>query len=245
MTFLPNRLYRGDCLKLLPTLPDNSIDFICSDLPYNISGKGGLTKVHSRVVPANFGAWDQWETEDDYFAFVFAVCKAYHRLLKPNASAVLFLSYYTGGWIAKELERQNLFSFRGPLIFAKENPLPNIRQSGFRSCFEQAFWLMKHEDGASWQPRTFNFISQQAMKNVQSYRIGPGYKKSQHPTEKPEYLIQWLVEVFTNPGDVVLDSFAGGGTTPAACKQAGRRYIAMEQDMRYFDLMCERLGAKR
>lgn len=52
------------------------------------------------------------------------------------------------------------------------------------------------------------------MKNVMSYLIGrEGYKQTQHPTEKPELLTRRLVEIFTNPGDIVLDSFAGGGTT--------------------------------
>jgi site-specific DNA-methyltransferase (adenine-specific) len=61
---------------------------------------------------------------------------------------------------------------------------------------------------------TFNFLEQHNMKNVMSYKIGPqGEKETKHPTEKPIRLIETLIKVFTNPGDIVLDSFAGSGTT--------------------------------
>ena len=59
------------------------------------------------------------------------------------------------------------------------------------------------------------------MTNVMNYHIGrEGYKRTDHPTEKPELLTRRLVEIFTNPGDIVLDSFAGGGTTGVAAFKA-------------------------
>lgn len=237
-----SRIVLGDCLTAMRTLPDRSVDFVCSDFPYNISGKGGLT-INSKkgVVPADFGEWDKWETEEDYFDFVFRVCREYKRILKPNASLVLFFSYYTGGWIAHELHRRKVFTFKSPLVLAKENPLPNIRERGFRACFEFAVWLLNNRETGSYRPRSFHFLSQAEMKNVMSYKIGPGYKKSCHPTEKPEHLIGHLVRIFTNPGDLVLDSFAGGGTTAVACQQSNRRFIAIEKLPKYYEMMKRRL----
>lgn len=235
-------MIKVDYLEAMAKIPDRSIDFICADFPYNISGKGGVTIQKDKVVPVDFGDWDKWDTQEEYFNFVFNVCDEYKRIIKPNASLVLFFSYFTGGWIAHELERRKVFSFKSPLIFTKENPLPSIKKQGFRSCFEWAGWFVNNQYMQKYHPRVFNFLGQKEMKNVMSYRIGPRYKRSPHPTEKPEHLIKKLIEIFTNPGDIVLDSFAGGGTTAAACMATGRSFMAIERDPRYFSMMKSRLG---
>lgn len=238
-----SKIIRGDCLDIMKEMPENSIDFICSDFPYNISGKGGLTLNSKKgLVAADFGEWDKWETEKDYFNFVFKVCTEYKRILKPNASLLLFFSYYTGGYLAHQMDKLDLFTFKAPIILAKENPLEKFYENGFRPCFEWACWLLNNKETGNYNPKVFNFLGQNKMKNVLSYRIGPGYKKSLHPTEKPEHLIKHFVEVFTNEGDIVLDSFAGGGTTAKACKLSNRYYIAIEKELRYFEMIKRRLG---
>ena len=73
--------------------PGSHIDFICADFPYNISGKGGLTMRNDQIVKADFGEWDKFPSEEAYFEFVFRVCDQYRRILKPNASMVLFFGY--------------------------------------------------------------------------------------------------------------------------------------------------------
>lgn len=232
----------GDCLEFMKKIPDQSIDFICSDPPYNISGKGGTTLSSTKgVIPADFGEWDKWETEDDYFNFIYKVCDEYKRILKANANLILFLSYYTGGHLVYELNERNIFSFRGPIILVKENPIPQFKENGFRPCFEMAFWLVNNKGTGSHRPKTFHFLSQEKMKNVMTYGIGPKYKLSKHPTEKPEHIISDFIKIFTNEGDVVLDSFAGSGTTPAACQKINRRFIAIERENRFFRMMKKRL----
>lgn len=95
-----------------------------------------------KVVKADFGDWDKWETEEEYLNFVFDVCREYKRILKPNGSLVLFFSYQYAGWIGYELKKRGLFSFRVPIIFEKLNPLPQIRKNSFRSCYEMGLWLV-------------------------------------------------------------------------------------------------------
>ncbi|MDE3796963.1 site-specific DNA-methyltransferase [Sinorhizobium meliloti] len=63
----------------------------------------------------------------------------------------------------------------------------------------------------------------------------------QHPTQKPLPLMQELVGLFTNPGQTILDPFAGSGTTGVACAKMGRRFIGIELDPKYFDVACERI----
>jgi len=64
-----------------------------------------------------------------------------------------------------------------------------------------------------------------------------------HPTQKPLDLMMWLVETYTNPGDLVIDPFMGAGTTALACARTGRRFVGIEREQRYFDMAVERLKA--
>jgi DNA modification methylase len=96
----------------------------------------------NKIVKADFGEWDKWDTNESYFDFVFNVCEEYKRILKPRGSLVLFFSYRYCGWLAYELERRGLFTYRNPIIFNKLNPLPSFRKNGFRSCHEFGVWLV-------------------------------------------------------------------------------------------------------
>lgn len=87
---LIHSIVQGDCLEKLPKIPDNFVDFVCADFPYNISGRPGLTMRGNRIVRADFGEWDKWPSQDQYLDFVFEVCRQLHRVMQPNASAVLF-----------------------------------------------------------------------------------------------------------------------------------------------------------
>ena len=87
-------------------IPNHCIDFICSDFPYNISNKPGLTMKQEKVVKADFGDWDKWETDESYLDFVFDVCQEYQRILKPNGNLVLFFGYRFAGWIGYELQKR-------------------------------------------------------------------------------------------------------------------------------------------
>ena len=233
-----HKIVQGDCLEVMKKMQDNSIEFICSDFPYNISDQPWLTMKGNKVVKADFWEWDKWDSLESYFTFVFDVCKEYKRVLKPNGSMVLFFSYRYAGWIAYELERLGLFTFRNPIILNKINPQLHYKENGFRSCHEVWVWLVNDE----WKfnrPRTFNFLGQSKMKNVLNYRIWK-WKQTNHPTEKPEFLIGGLVEVFTKPWDIVLDSFAGGGTTGVASYKKGRHCISIEQDHGFIQTIKDR-----
>lgn len=233
-----HKIVQWDCLEVMKKLPDNSIDFICADFPYNISNHPWLTMRWSKIVKADFWEWDKWDSQDKYIEFVFAVCKEYKRVLKPNASLVLFFSYRYAGWLAYEMQRKGLFSFRNPIIFNKTNPQMQYRKNGFRSCHEFGVWLVN--DGWNFhRPKTFNFLGQSKMKNVLDYEIWKN-KQSNHPTEKPEFLIGGLVEVFTNKWDIVLDTFAWGGTTGVASYKVGRDCISIEKESDFIKVIKSR-----
>lgn len=235
-----HRIIKWDCLEAMKKLPANSIDFICSDFPYNISGNGWLTKKNNEIVPADFWEWDKWEDNDDYLHWVFKVCKEYKRILKPNASLVLFFSYRYAGRIGYELERRWLFTMRTPIIFSKSNPQPQYKKTGFRSCYE--IWIRLVND--EWKfnkPKTFNFLDQSLMKNVYYYKIWKEWgKQTGHPTEKPEFLTGLLVRIFSKKGDRILDSFGWGWTTGIASYKNGRNCISIEKEDWFCKMIQER-----
>lgn len=235
-----HKIVQWDCLEKMKLIPDNAIDFICSDFPYNISNHPWLTMQKNRVVKADFWEWDKWDKQEDYLSFVFSVCKEYRRILKPNGSLVLFFSYRYSGWIGYELERRGLFSLRVPLIFQKENPLPSFKENWFRSCYEIGLWLIN--DGWKFhRPKTFNFTSQDTMKNVMPYLIWKKWNKQTfHPTEKPEWLIGQLIKVFTHPEEIVLDSFWWGWTTGVASYKLWRHCISIEKETGFIQMIKKR-----
>ena len=136
------------------------------------------------------------------------------------------------------MKRRGMFTFRNPIVFNKTNPQLSYSQKGFRSCHEVGVWLV-NDGGKFHKPKTFNFIGQSKMKNVLHYKIGHN-KQSNHPTEKPEFLIGGLVEIFTNPNDIVLDSFAGGGTTGVASYKKGRNCISIEKESGFIETIKKR-----
>ena len=238
-----HRIVQGDCLEKMKAIPDNFIDFICADFPYNISNNPWLTMRWNKVVRADFGEWDKWDNQEDYLKFVFDICKEYKRILKPRWSLVLFFSYRSGGWRGYELERMWLFTFRVPLILSKLNPLPSFKENNFRSCYEIGLWLV-NDSGEFKRPKTFNFTSQKDMKNVLPYLIGKdGNKQTHHPTEKPENLIAQFIKVFTNPWDIVLDNFAWWWTTWVAAYKLWRNCISIEREKGFIKMIEKRQNA--
>ena len=235
-----HRIVQGDCLEKMAAIPSQSIDFICSDFPYNISNNPGLTTRWKKVVKADFWEWDKFESQDMFLKFVFDVCKEYKRILKKKASMVLFFSYRQAGWIWYELERKWLFTFRTPIIFNKNNPQPHYRKNGFRSCYEMGIWLV-NDDAKFSSPKTFNFLEQKEMTNVMNYYIGNKMnKQTSHPTEKPENLTQRLIEIFTNKWDIVLDSFGGWWTTGVAAYKCDRNSITIEKEDEFIKIISDR-----
>ena len=235
-----HKIVQWDCLEVMKNIPDNAIDFICADFPYNISNNWWYAKIWDKIRSFDFGEWDKFKSEKEYLNFVFKTCKEYKRILKPNASAVLFFSYNYAGWIGRELQNQKLFIFKQPIIFGKSNPMPRYKKDSFRSCYEIWIWLI-NSDKEYAKPKTFNFLEQSVMKNLMYYKIWKdGDKQTNHPTEKPEWLTRILIEVFTNPWDIVLDSFAWWWTTGVASYKSWRNCISIEKEDWFFKMIQER-----
>lgn len=221
-----NEIICGDCLKLLPGIPDSSIDLILTDPPYNISRENNFSSMqrYNSYTGIDFGEWDY---DFDQVGWIpLAV-----RKLKSPASIVIWNSWQNLAMISDVLE-DNAVSVKRVLTWKKSNPMPTNRDRMFVSSFEFAVWGTK---GTGW---TFN-------RRFDNYETGffeyPNNNCPEHPTSKPVGLFKEIVTILTNSGDTVLDPFVGSGTTGIACAELGRNFIGVDFVEDYCNLAKDRI----
>jgi DNA modification methylase len=226
----------GDCLVELDKIDNNSIDLILIDPPYIISrdsnfknysdsiSKELLTKYGKHSI--DFGDWDKVELDWNKLFTHFK------RILKSGGTLIIFYDIWKSAEIKIVADANN---FKQPRVccWIKTNPVPiNSKLNYLSNANEYFFTFVKGS-----KP-TFN---SEYDKGIYSYPICHGKERYNHPTQKPLSLIKDLIQKHTNIGDVVLDCFAGSGTTGHAAELTDRKYILIEKDETYFSIIQERL----
>ena len=243
------QVLEGDCLQVLQTLPERSIDLVFADPPYNLQLRQELWRPNQTRVDAVNDDWDQFEGFAEYDAFSRAWLQACHRVLKPQGSLWVIGSYhniYRLGTILQDLG----FWILNDIVWIKTNPMPNFRGVRFTNAHETLIWAAPSKEAAY----TFHHHSLKALNEDLQMRsdwelpICGGQErlrlegKKAHPTQKPEGLLYRVLLASTNPGEVVLDPFFGTGTTGAVAKRLRREWIGIEQDAGYAALARERIA---
>ncbi len=218
-----------DCLEYLKTLPDNSVDLVVTDPPYNVSQKTNIKYKDLNIVK-NFGDWD--------FNFnpkpILAELK---RVLKPNGQIFVFCS------TEQIPEYMRIFKekwfFRNLLVWYKTNPAPRLSKTNFVFANEYILYAINKKGKPS--ESTFNFLGHKEMHNTiitsalqGKERLRDENHKAVHPTQKPLSILKKLIQIGSNEGDIVLDPFMGVGSTAVACKELGRNYVGCELDKNYW-----------
>ena len=239
-------LYHGDALALLGSMETGSVDCIWTDPPYFLSN-GGTTCHAGQRVAVDKGQWDQSQglaADHEFNRTWLAEC---HRVLKP--SGTIWVSgthhvYLSVGMAMMELGMRLL----NDIVWEKPNPPPNLGCRCFTHSTEMLLWAARSPKGSS-EKYTFNYGDMKAlnggrqMKNVWRFTAPGNTEKSfgKHPTQKPLALIEQSLLASTNPGDVVVDPFAGSASTGVAALNCGRIFIGSEIDQQYVDLGAARL----
>ncbi len=234
----PNQIFCSDALSLMKKWPDQCLDACITDPPYNIAKKRkGLRWAFSSHVTMQ-SEWDRF-MEIDYEAFTMAWLKEVCRIIKKNGNIFVFGTYhniYLIGAIAQKLDLRIVNS----IVWAKPNAQPNITCRMLTESTEQVIWLCNNtvKKASKW---TFNYEEAKKlndgrqMRNFWSIPLTPTSEKAcgKHPSQKPLKLMERLVLLATNPNDIVLDCFAGSGSTLLACKKNGRSFVGIEQSPEY------------
>jgi DNA modification methylase len=240
-------LYHDDFASVALTLPDASVDLILTDPHYGISAYQGVTKVGNQLVAANFdGDEDGWDSVDpaEFQDQLHAWVDAWARLLRPGGALVVFTDKILISDLWRMCKASGLLP-KNTSVWAKSNPHPAaLARRNLISATEFMLWAVKPGDAY-----TFNRSEHWDMQNVidaplcaGGERIKDGNGMTLHPTQKPITVLTPLIEAFSNRGDVVLDGFAGVGSTGAAAQALGRKFIGVEQNEIFFQAMQRRLA---
>jgi site-specific DNA-methyltransferase (adenine-specific) len=206
-----NRIFLGDCIEVLKTVPTNHVDFVLTDPPYLVGYKDRT------------GRSIKNDIESDWLKPAF---REVFRVLKPDS---LCVSFY--GWTKTDLffDAWKTAGFRivGHITFPKRY---SSSTRLMRYSHENAYLLAKGNPQAPAYP----------IGDVIDWTYS-GNKL--HPTQKPLSVLTPLIETFCPRGGIVLDPFAGSGSTLIAARSLGRRYLGVELDPQYHDLASKRMQA--
>lgn len=246
-----NTIMAGNCIDMMNSLPEASVDMIFADPPYNLQLAGELHRPDNSRVDGVDDAWDQFGSFKDYDTFTIAWLKAARRILKPDGALWVIGSYHNIFRVGTALQDLGYWILND-VIWRKANPMPNFKGKRFTNAHETLIWCAKDAKGRP----TFNYEAMKAFNDDLQMRsdwfipICSGNERLKndagdktHPTQKPEALLTRVMMASTKPGDVVLDPFFGTGTTGAVAKQFGRHFIGCEQDISYIAAAKKRIAA--
>ena len=249
MTDLPlDQILQGDCLEILASLPEQSIDLIFADPPYNLQLQQELWRPNRTLVDAVDDEWDQFSGFQAYDQFSRLWLSACRRVLKENGTIWVIGSYhniYRLGAIMQDLG----YWFLNDIVWIKTNPMPNFRGVRFTNAHETLLWACKSK-GARY---TFNHHAMKSLNDELQMRSdwllpicsGPERLKvngkKAHSTQKPAALLYRVILSSSSPGDVVLDPFFGTGTTGAVARMLDRHWIGIEKEVGYIEIARQRL----
>ena len=239
----------GDCLEVMKTIKDNSIDAIITDPPY------GTTAC-------------KWDSVIDFEL----MWEQLNRIIKPNGAIVLFgsepfssalrmsnIKNFKYDWIWDKkvssgflnAKKQPLKRIENIIIFYKKQPTYNPQ---FEKRTESEIKTFKAKQscngGGTENYNKYNLIKTKEAENKYPVNIifknskekECNFKNRKHPTQKPVALMEYLIKTYTNENETVLDFTMGSGTTGVACKNLNRKFIGIEMDDNYFKIAEKRIN---
>jgi DNA modification methylase len=244
---LPNTLHLGDCLEVMKRIPDGSVDMVLCDLPF------GTTRCRWDVIVPFEPLW-----------------RHYKRVIKPNGAILLFgqtpfdkvlgcsnLSWLRYEWIWEKTQATGFLNAKRAPMKAHENVLVFYRKQPTYHVFKTTghspinsytkravvqnrttvYGAVRRDVSGGGEtdryPRSVVTFSSDKQRNKLNGTI--------HPTQKPLALCEYLIKVYSNEGEIVLDNCMGSGTTCLAAKNTERRYIGIERDEAYFRIAQQRV----
>tara|TARA_R110000772_G_scaffold75462_1_gene163818 strand:- start:186 stop:932 length:747 start_codon:yes stop_codon:yes gene_type:complete len=239
----------GDCLEVMKTIEDNSIDMILCDLPY------GVTNCKWDILIPFDKLWEQ-----------------YNRVLKINGACVLFgtepfsskmrlsnFDNYKYDWIWHKNQPSNFANAkRMPMsvyeiasVFYRKQPTYNnikelrdtTKESRNRYKYKMSLGTgtAKHTNIKNVRPDVKDIDYRNAT-NLKYFKTVPNAKK-QHTSQKPIQLLEYLIETYTNENEMVLDNTMGSGSTMVACRNLNRQGIGIEKEEKYFKIAQDRINS--
>ena len=248
-----NQIIHGDCIQVMKDIPDKSIDMILCDLPYGTTACSWDT-----VIPFE-PLWEQYKriVKDNACICLFGIEPFSSYLRLSN------IKQYRYDWIWHKNKSGNIFQYKMkpmarheiisiftkyPISYQYEN---NIKYNPDLKKCEKISKEFKPKNN----DRSIDIRPCHKNKSKLYIREYEGYPESiikidneqnkYHPTQKPVKLFEYLIKTYTDENDIVLDNCAGSGTTAVACYETNRKYICIEKEKKYIDIIHKRLKEKQ
>ena len=213
-----NRVTQGDCLELMKELPDGCVDLVVTDPPYGINFKShNAMRGERKIVNDNSLLYKE---------FIGVVLPELYRVLK-NGSACFVFGHWRSSPVLLPLLEQ-LFTVKGCIVWDKVS-----RGLGWHLSPQHEFIYLCHKGKVNKPIKTYTDIWKipRVFCDKVHYTL--------HPHQKPIKLLSKIINIY--PSDIILDPFAGSGTTLVAAKELGRQFIGFEIEQKYVDICNERL----
>lgn len=219
-----SKLIYGDCRNFMKNMPDNCVDLILTDPPYNISqySTGNIALPGRSSLNNDIAQWDTISLNPKDFLYDFK------RILKPDGNIFIFTSYnLIGKWHDVFDSEFDTFQF---FIWHKTNPAPKIYKNGFLNSCEMiiCMWNKGHKWNFSKQNEMHNFFESPICMGLERLR------NPKHPAQKPVKLLKHIISIASNANDIVFDPFMGVGSTGVAALELGRRFAGCEIQSDYY-----------
>lgn len=210
-------LLHGDCLDLLPKIPEGSINSIITDPPYFL----GMTHNGQK------GVFNDLVICKPFYEKLFS---EYERVLKPDGCVYFFCDWRSYAFYYPVM--YSILGVKNMLVWDKKSGPGNFYS------YQHELILFTTKRNAFNVKGTYSVIT-----GIRSFSNGAKKTNGEklHPTQKPIELIEKFIKDSTNEGDTILDTFTGSGTTGVACIRTGRKFIGMEIDNGYFEIAGKRI----
>lgn len=231
-------LYCGNCLEILPTLPDQSVDMVLVDLPY-----GTTACKWDSIIPLD-KLWEQYNRickEDG--AMVFTAAQPFTTILAASN-----IDNFRYEWIWEKPQGTNPMNAKVMPLKAHENILVFYRK---KPVYNPQMWYSTPYSGFSSETSKIGEVYGKAKSKHRNNPEGSRYpktvlkfkqEKGLHPTQKPVELMEYLIKTYTNESDTVLDNTMGSGSTGVAAVSCSRNFIGIEMDREYYQVAEKRIN---
>jgi site-specific DNA-methyltransferase (adenine-specific) len=238
-------LYNNDMFNVFTQMEDNSIDLLLTDFPY-----GTLNKRNT---------WDTIINYDVFWKEAYRICKLNAAIISTAAqpfTSVLIASNYKDfkySWVWEKSKASNYLNAKKQPLRAHEDIVVFYR----KQCTYNPQMVegnpydkgtaVRDTEAYGMQTKAVHVVSDNGLRYPRSvlyFRTAESEGKY-HPTQKPVALMEYLVNTYSNPNDVVLDPCMGSGTTGVACINTGRQFIGIEKDPDYFQLATTRINGTK
>lgn len=256
MTDYTNRCLFGDCLEVMKDIPNKSIDMILTDLPY------GTTRLSWDSVIDLDKLWLEFNRviKEDSATVLFGNQPFSSNLIMKNPLYYKYTWYWLKPFPTGFLNAnyRPMLSVEEIMVFSKSGAGAGSKTNHMK-YFPQGLISLNlkkrnhHNSRGKHIHETINCGMNNILNSNKEYKQkSTNYPKNilqferdqpqLHPTQKPVKLVEYLIKTYTNENDLVLDCCAGSGTTAIACLNTNRKYICIEKEQKYFDIMIDRIN---